>query len=124
VHKSTTPRSLSVVARSADERPRIAPAPKWPQRSAQLAPIAHALRPLPVLAVRDDAQSLGLDALRSDLSLLATLVYELLAAHVDTTLLVGEREDNLDWRLHLDYLRALQRLSREILARVDLSETA
>jgi len=74
--------------------------------------------------VRDDAQSLGLDALRSDLSLLATLVYELLAAHVDTTLLVGEREDNLDWRLHLDYLRALQRLSREILARVDLSETA
>jgi hypothetical protein len=48
---------------------------------------------------------------------LLTLVYELLDAHADTIEIKFKRADDLRWAAHLDYLRALQRKTREILAR-------
>ena len=47
------------------------------------------------------------------------LVYELLDAHIDTMRLVRDRDLDLDpaWAAHLDYLRDLQRVGREALAR-------
>jgi hypothetical protein len=50
---------------------------------------------------------------------LLVLIYELLDAHADTIELGTERCDELAWAAHLDYLRALQRKSRELLARGD-----
>ena len=47
----------------------------------------------------------------------AELVYELLDAHVDTIKLAGGLEENHSWAAHLDYLRDLQRVWREALAR-------
>ena len=47
---------------------------------------------------------------------LARLVYELLDAHADTERLSHERSNQLHWRTHLDYLRDLQRVGREVLA--------
>jgi hypothetical protein len=47
---------------------------------------------------------------------LARLVYELLDAHYDTEHLVCGNGTALDWDAHLDYLRDLQRLGREVLA--------
>ena len=47
---------------------------------------------------------------------LARLVYELLDAHSDTQRLVHEQSNELQWHLHLDYLKDLQRLGREVLA--------
>ena len=55
-----------------------------------------------------------MDAEGTDLS---PLVYELLDAHCDTMRLAGELEDSASWEAHLDYLRALQRVGREALAR-------
>ena len=49
---------------------------------------------------------------------LARLVYELLDAHADTEQLSRDREQDLRWRAHLDYLRSLQRVAREVLADV------
>ncbi len=49
---------------------------------------------------------------------LVDLVYELLDAHADTLALAGEVEGSMAWDAHLDYLRGLQRVSRETLARV------
>ena len=46
------------------------------------------------------------------------LVYELLDAHIDTINLAGPLEQNQCWAAHLDYLRGLQRVGRETLARV------
>jgi hypothetical protein len=51
-------------------------------------------------------------------TLLIDLVYELLDAHGDTILLADELAENPSWAAHLDYLRDLQRVSRETLARV------
>jgi hypothetical protein len=52
---------------------------------------------------------------------LARVVYELLDAHSDTEALLREAAGELEWEAHLDYLRKLQRASREILAdHVDL----
>lgn len=45
------------------------------------------------------------------------LLYELLDAHDDTVRLAGEGADELRWQAHLDYLRQLQRVGREALAR-------
>jgi len=47
---------------------------------------------------------------------LVELVYELLDAHDDTARLAAPLTDELRWRAHLDYLRNLQRASRELLA--------
>ena len=47
---------------------------------------------------------------------LARLAYELLDAHLDTEHLVRQRRSELQWQAHLNYLRDLPRLGREILA--------
>lgn len=47
---------------------------------------------------------------------LAALTYELLDAHSDTAQLADGLQDDLYWAAHLDYLRALQRKGREMLA--------
>jgi hypothetical protein len=49
---------------------------------------------------------------------LAELVYELLDAHVGTIALAGETRDSTAWAAHLDYIRDLQRVGRERLARL------
>ena len=48
---------------------------------------------------------------------LAALAYELLDAHADTAQLADDLPYELSWAAHLDYLRALQRKGREMLAR-------
>ena len=48
---------------------------------------------------------------------LRQVIYELLDAHDDTARLVAETADDDCWSAHLDYLRALQRRTRAILAR-------
>jgi NTP pyrophosphatase (non-canonical NTP hydrolase) len=53
---------------------------------------------------------------------LAELVYELLDAHDDTASLAAGLGD-VAWMIHLDYLRALQRRGREILARLPFEDS-
>ena len=48
---------------------------------------------------------------------LGCLVYELLDAHEDTMRLAGSLAEDERWAAHLDYLRDLQRVGRERLAR-------
>jgi hypothetical protein len=48
---------------------------------------------------------------------LSSLLYELLDAHIDTITLAGALEHHECWAAHLDYLRDLQRVGREALAR-------
>jgi hypothetical protein len=55
---------------------------------------------------------------------LAVVVYELLDAHDDTVRLGEGLEADLRWRAHLDYLRGLQRVGREALARGTAGEIA
>lgn len=45
------------------------------------------------------------------------LVYELLDAHVDTMRMAYNLDRDPAWAAHLDYLRDLQRVGREVLAR-------
>ena len=47
---------------------------------------------------------------------LAALAYELLDAHADTAELADSLQCDWSWAAHLDYLRALQRKGREMLA--------
>jgi hypothetical protein len=54
----------------------------------------------------------------TDADHLAALVYELLDAHLDTINLASGLTESQRWAAHLDYLRDLQRVSRETLARV------
>ena len=55
---------------------------------------------------------------------LALVVYELLDAHDDTVRLREGLGNDLRWRAHLDYLRGLQRVGREALARGTAGEPA
>src|SRR2546429_196548 len=48
---------------------------------------------------------------------LSALTYELLDAHADTAQLADGLTCDPSWAAHLDYLRALQRKGREMLAR-------
>jgi hypothetical protein len=48
---------------------------------------------------------------------LVDLVYELLDAHQDTMQLARDGADAFGWEAHIDYLRRLQRVGREALAR-------
>jgi hypothetical protein len=50
---------------------------------------------------------------------IAALAYELLDAHADTAQLADRLSHDRSWAAHLDYLRALQRKGRELLARTD-----
>jgi hypothetical protein len=47
------------------------------------------------------------------------LVYELLDAHTDTVRLAQDLDTDQDWAAHLEYLRQLQRVGRELLAYSD-----
>ncbi len=58
----------------------------------------------------------------ADITRLTTLVHELLDAHVDTVELALGLEDDLAWSMHLEYLRALQRQSQMLLARIGSDE--
>jgi hypothetical protein len=52
---------------------------------------------------------------------LVALTYELLDAHADTACLAGDESGgagDVEWQNHLAYLRDLQRVAREVLARV------
>jgi hypothetical protein len=49
-----------------------------------------------------------------------SLIYELLDAHDDTARLANDLQSEPMWRPHLDYLRALQRVGREMVARLEL----
>jgi hypothetical protein len=53
----------------------------------------------------------------AEVASLAALAYELLDAHTDTAQLVDGLAYDPSWAAHLDYLRALQRKGREMLAR-------
>jgi hypothetical protein len=53
--------------------------------------------------------------------LLTDLVYELLDAHCDTICLADEGDDSAVWAAHLHYLRDLQRVGLETLARVPVT---
>jgi hypothetical protein len=53
---------------------------------------------------------------------LAELAYELLDAHTDTAQLIDGLPYDPCWAAHLDYLRALQRKGREMLARAAREE--
>src|SRR4051812_4546795 len=55
---------------------------------------------------------------------LAELAYELLDAHSDTAQFVDGLPFDPSWAAHLDYLRALQRKGREMLARTGVGELA
>ena len=48
------------------------------------------------------------------------LIYELLDAHYDTARLADHLAGDPDWQAHLEYLRALHRTGRELLARIAL----
>lgn len=48
---------------------------------------------------------------------LLSLVSELLDAHADTIQIGTAEPEELPWQAHLDYLRALQRQGKEMLAR-------
>jgi hypothetical protein len=52
---------------------------------------------------------------------LAGLAYELLDAHADTARLVNDDAGLAEWQHHLGYLRDLQRVGREVLARTELA---
>lgn len=49
---------------------------------------------------------------------MVALVYELLDAHADTALLAEDLAQDSQWGAHVDYLRNLQRVGRETLARL------
>jgi hypothetical protein len=49
-------------------------------------------------------------------SWVVALVYELLDAHQDTARIFDESASDQAWEAHLDYLRALQRRARQLLA--------
>jgi len=62
---------------------------------------------------------LNADGSASTSANLTGLVYELLDAHGDTMSLAGDFAESPAWAAHLDYLRGLQRVGREVLARVN-----
>jgi hypothetical protein len=49
---------------------------------------------------------------------LEQLVHELLDAHEDTVRLATGPAAPIEWQIHLDYVRALQRVAYESLARI------
>jgi hypothetical protein len=55
---------------------------------------------------------------------LVPLIYELLDAHDDTAQIAGELATDPSWQAHLEYLRALQRKGREVLAHVPTGDPA
>jgi len=60
------------------------------------------------------------DASEDKVAALVELAYELLDAHTDTARLATDEAVSADWDKHLAYLRDLQRVGREALARAAL----
>jgi len=75
--------------------------------------VPQAVHPAPATLARGDRQP---DSAAG--TSLAALAYELLDAHTDTAQLVEELPYDPPWAAHLDYLRALQRKGREMLAHI------
>jgi hypothetical protein len=71
-------------------------------------PLSRTERRSPRSAAEPAAESVGT---------LVALAYELLDAHADTARLTEEDASAAEWRDHLAYLRDLQRVGRETLAR-------
>jgi hypothetical protein len=57
------------------------------------------------------------DAAEERVAKLVALSYELLDAHADTARLASDAAPDGEWQSHLAYLRDLQRVGREVLAR-------
>ena len=76
-------------------------------------------RPSAVTAAstRGKAAAPAADRACGDTAALIALTYELLDAHADTGRLVGDEMSDAEWKSHLAYLRDLQRVGRETLAR-------
>jgi len=70
----------------------------------------------------DHGERVGRGHATADLTALTRLVHELLDAHVDTVELALGYEDDIAWNMHLGYLRALQRQSQALLARIGSGE--
>jgi hypothetical protein len=58
------------------------------------------------------------DSVPQEQDQMVALVYELLDAHADTALLAEDLAQDSEWGAHVDYLRNLQRVGRETLARL------
>lgn len=80
-----------------------------PSRSERRSP-----RPAVAAAVRDRPAA---DPDQRRVAALVVLTYELLDAHADTARLAEEGCGDAEWHNHLAYLRDLQRVGREALAR-------
>jgi len=63
------------------------------------------------------APSPGAEPAPGRVDMLVALAYELLDAHADTARLTEEDANAAEWQDHLAYLRDLQRVGREALAR-------
>ncbi len=74
------------------------------------------MRLLPTRTRRRSAASEG-DPAQERVAALVALSYELLDAHGDTARLALDRAPDAEWDGHLAYLRDLQRVGREALAR-------
>ena len=75
--------------------------------------VPQAVHPAPDTTARGDRQPDSAAA-----ASLAALAYELLDAHTDTAQLVDALPYDPSWAAHVDYLRALQRKGREMLAHI------
>ena len=64
------------------------------------------------------------DIIPEGLDQMVALVYELLDAHADTVLLAEDLAHDRQWGAHADYLRNLQRVGREALARLSDARAA
>jgi hypothetical protein len=60
------------------------------------------------------------DAVEGKVAALIDLSYELLDAHADTARLAADEATGAEWDGHLAYLRDLQRVGREAVARAAL----
>ena len=60
------------------------------------------------------------DAVEGKVAALIALTYELLDAHADTARLAADGTSDTEWDSHLAYLRDLQRVGRETVARAAL----
>jgi hypothetical protein len=80
------------------------------------------MRPRASAAITLQAVPAGATGGHQAAAVLAELAYELLDAHADTAQLADGLSCDPSWAAHLDYLRALQRAGRELLARAAAQE--
>ncbi len=71
-----------------------------------------------VMTMIDPHTALPSPSTATDRDALVRLAYELLDAHDDTARLARQPTPDRTWRIHLDYLRDLQRVGRELLAQL------